>query len=82
MSSISGPSGYCFHNVEVPPFRLAVPLLIPFFDFFFAEPRYTFFVTPLHLSYLFVLATIALLAGRLSAEPRLSISGFRDLQDA
>jgi hypothetical protein len=82
MSSISGPSGYCFHNVEVPLFRLTVALLIPFFDSFFTGPRYTFFATSLHLSYLFVLATIALLAGRFSAQPRLHFSGFRDPQDA
>ena len=77
---------YGFHNVEVPVFLfavaltawyagsgpavLAVVLSIVFFDYFFTEPRYTFYVTSSDLPYLIVFASFASLVGWFSAVRR------------
>jgi PAS domain S-box-containing protein len=77
---------YNFHNVEVPiflfavaltawyagsgPAVLAVALSITFFDYFFTEPRYTFYVTSSDIPYLVVFAGFASLVGWFSAVRR------------
>jgi K+-sensing histidine kinase KdpD len=88
---------YGFHNVEGPlflfavavtawypglgPAVLAAALAIAFFDYFFTEPRYTFYVRSAALPYRIVFASFASLVGWFSGEPRLKISGSSDLQD-
>src|SRR4029077_12658829 len=68
---------YGFRNVEVPlflfavavttwyagpgPAALVVVLSIAFFDYFFTEPRYTFFVTSSDIPYFIVFISFALL---------------------
>lgn len=77
---------YQFHNVEVPlflfavavsawylgsgPVALTVALSIAFFDYFFTEPRYTFYVRASDLPYLFVFISFALLVAWFSAVRR------------
>src|ERR1700682_6488145 len=77
---------YSFHNVEVPlflfavavtawyagpgPAALAVVLSIAFFDYFFTEPRYTFYVTRSDIPYLIVFISFALLVAWFSAVRR------------
>jgi PAS domain S-box-containing protein len=77
---------YGFQNVEVPVFLFAVALTawyagsgpailtvalsIVFFDYFFTEPRYTFYVTRSDLPYLIVFASFASLVGWFSAVRR------------
>ena len=75
-----------FRNVEVPlflfgvavsawyggsgPAVLAVALSIAFFDYFFTEPRYTFYVTGSDIPYLIVFISFASLVGWFSAVRR------------
>jgi PAS domain S-box-containing protein len=75
-----------FHNVEVPlflfavavcawyagsgPAALTVGLSIAFFDYFFTEPRYTFYVRALDLPYLIVFISFAVLVAWFSAVRR------------
>ena len=75
---------YDFHNVEVPLFLFAVAvtawyagpapaavtvvLSIAFFDYFFTEPLYTFYVQASDIPYLFVFISFATLVGWFSAE--------------
>jgi len=77
---------YGFHNVEVPLFLFAVALTawyggsgpaalglvlsIAFFDYFFTEPRYTFYVRASDVPYLMVFASFALLVAWFSAVRR------------
>jgi PAS domain S-box-containing protein len=77
---------YGFRNVEVPlllfavavsawyagpgPAVLAVVLSIAFFDYFFTEPRYTFYVTSSDIPYLIVFTSFALLVAWFSAVRR------------
>jgi len=77
---------YGFRNVEVPlflfavavttwyagpgPAALVVVLSIAFFDYFFTEPRYTFFVTSSDIPYFIVFISFALLVARFSAVRR------------
>jgi PAS domain S-box-containing protein len=78
--------GLAFRNVEVPlflfavavtawysgpgPAALTVLLSIAFFDYFFTEPRYTFYVRALDLPYLIVFISFALLVAWFSAVRR------------
>jgi len=77
---------YGFRNVEVPlflfavavtawhagpgPAALAVVLSIAFFDYFFTEPRYTFYVTSSDIPYLIVFISFAWLVAWFSAVRR------------
>jgi PAS domain S-box-containing protein len=77
---------YDFHNVEVPiflfavaltawyagsaPAALAVVLSIAFFDYFFTEPRYTFYVTGSDIPYLIVFTSFTSLVAWFSAVRR------------
>jgi PAS domain S-box-containing protein len=77
---------YGFHNVEVPlflfavavtawyagpgPAALALVLSIAFFDYFFTEPRYTFYVTSSDIPYFIVFISFALLVAWFSAVRR------------
>jgi PAS domain S-box-containing protein len=77
---------YAFHNVEVPlflfavaltawyagsgPAALAVVLSIAFFDYFFTEPRYSFYVTGSDLPYFIIFTGFASLVGWFSAVRR------------
>jgi PAS domain S-box-containing protein len=77
---------YGFHNVEVPlflfavavtswysglkPGALAVVLSIAFFDYFFTEPRYSFYVTSSDIPYLLVFLSFALLVAGFSTVRR------------
>jgi PAS domain S-box-containing protein len=77
---------YNFHNVEVSlllfgvaltawyagsgPAVVSVALSIIFFDYFFTEPRYTFYVTTSDVPYLIVFASFATLVGWFSAVRR------------
>src|SRR5258708_11278925 len=74
---------YGFHNVEIPlflfavavtawyagsgPAVLAVVLSIAFFDYFFTEPRYSFYVTGSDVHYLIVFISFASLFAWFSA---------------
>ena len=78
--------GFAFRNVEVPlflfavavtawfagsgPAALAVLLSIVFFDYFFTEPRYTFYVSASELPYFIVFISFALLVAWFSAVRR------------
>jgi PAS domain S-box-containing protein len=77
---------YGFHNVEIPlflfavavtawyagpgPAVLAVVLSIAFFDYFFTEPRYSFYVTGSDIPYLIVFISFASLVAWFSAVRR------------
>ncbi len=81
---------YSFRNVEVPlflfavavtswyagpgPAALAVVLSIAFFDYFFTEPRYSFYVTSSDIPYLIVFTGFALLVAWFS-EVRRRVEG-------
>jgi len=88
---------YGFHNVEVPlflfgvavtawyagpkPAALAVVLSIVFFDYFFTEPRYTFYVTSSDIPYLIVFISFALLVAWFSAVRRRVEGELRQARD-
>src|ERR1700676_2653567 len=88
---------YSFHNVEVPlllfavavtawyagpgPAALAVVLSIAFFDYFFTEPRYTFYVTSSDIPYLIVFISFALLVAWFSAIRRRVEGELRQARD-
>jgi PAS domain S-box-containing protein len=88
---------YGFHNVEVPlflfavavtawyagprPAALAVVLSIAFFDYFFTEPRYTFYVTSSDIPYLIVFISFALLVAWFSAVRRRVEGDLRQARD-
>jgi PAS domain S-box-containing protein len=88
---------YGFHNVEVPlflfsvaitawyagprPAALAVVLSIAFFDYFFTEPRYTFYVTSSDIPYLIVFISFALLVAWFSAVRRRVEGELRQARD-
>src|SRR6202140_4014108 len=88
---------YSFHNVEVPlflfavavtawyagpgPAALAVVLSIAFFDYFFTEPRYTFYVTRSDIPYLIVFISFALLVAWFSAVRRRVEGELRQARD-
>ena len=88
---------YNFHNVEVPlflfsvaitawyagprPAALAVVLSIAFFDYFFTEPRYTFYVTTSDIPYLLVFISFALLVAWFSAVRRRVEGELRQARD-
>src|ERR1700688_399345 len=88
---------YNFHNVEVPlllfavavtawyagpgPAALAVVLSIAFFDYFFTEPRYTFYVTSSDIPYLIVFISFALLVAWFSAIRRRVEGELRQARD-
>src|SRR6202521_1377489 len=88
---------YSFHNVEVPlflfavavtawyagpgPAALAVVLSIAFFDYFFTEPRYTFYVTSSDIPYLIVFISFALLVAWFSAIRRRGEGELRQAPD-
>ena len=88
---------YSFHNVEVPlflfavavtawyagpgPAALAVVLSIAFFDYFFTEPRYTFYVTSSDIPYLIVFISFALLVAWFSAVRRRVEGDLRQARD-
>jgi PAS domain S-box-containing protein len=77
---------YSFRNVEVPlflfsvaltawyggsgPAAVALVLSVAFFDYFFTEPRYTFYVTTADLPYLLVFTAFAVLVAWFSAVRR------------
>lgn len=78
-----GAQHFSFRNVEVPlflfavaiaawyagpgPASLAVALSIAVFDYFFTEPRYTFYVTAADIPYLIVFISFAVLVAWFSA---------------
>jgi PAS domain S-box-containing protein len=88
---------YGFHNVEVPlllfavavtawyagpgPAALAVVLSIAFFDYFFTEPRYTFYVTRSDIPYLIIFISFALLVAWFSAVRRRVEAELRQARD-
>ena len=88
---------YGFRNVEVPlllfavavtawhagpgPAALAVVLSIAFFDYFFTEPRYTFYVTYSDIPYLIVFISFALLVAWFSAVRRRVEGNLRQARD-
>src|SRR6202140_5168381 len=88
---------YGFRNVEVPlllfavavtawyagpgPAALAVVLSIAFFDYFFTEPRYTFYVTSSDIPYLIVFISFALLVAWFSAIRRRVEGELRQARD-
>jgi K+-sensing histidine kinase KdpD len=88
---------YDFRNVEVPlflfavaattwyagpgPAALAVALSIAFFDYFFTEPRYTFYVTSSDIPYLIVFISFALLVAWFSAVRRRVEGELRQARD-
>jgi len=88
---------YGFHNVEVSlflfsvaitawyagprPAALAVVLSIAFFDYFFTEPRYTFYVTSSDIPYLIVFISFALLVAWFSAVRRRVEGELRQTRD-
>jgi len=88
---------YGFRNVEVPlllfgvavtawyagpgPAALAVVLSIAFFDYFFTEPRYTFYVTSSDIPYLTVFISFALLVAWFSAVRRRVERDLRQARD-
>src|SRR5712691_6966831 len=88
---------YSFRNVEVPlllfavavtawyagpgPAALAVVLSITFFDYFFTEPRYTFYVTRSDIPYLVVFVSFALLVAWFSAVRRRVERDLRQARD-
>jgi len=88
---------YGFRNVEVPlllfavavtawhagpgPAALAVVLSIAFFDYFFTEPRYTFYVTYSDIPYLIVFISFALLVAWFSAVRRRVEGDLRQARD-
>ena len=88
---------YGFRNVEVPlllfavavtawyagpgPAALAVVLSIAFFDYFFTEPRYTFYVTSSDIPYLIVFIGFALLVAWFSAVRRRAERDLRQARD-
>src|SRR6202051_2428730 len=88
---------YNFHNVEVPlflfsvaitawyagprPAALAGVLSIAFFDYFFTEPRYTFYVTASDIPYLLVFISFALLVAWFSAVRRRVEGELRQARD-
>ena len=88
---------YRFRNVEVPlflfavaltawyagpgPAAVAVGLSIAFFDYFFTEPRYTFYVTSADIPYLIVFIGFALLVAWFSAVRRRVETDLRQARD-
>jgi PAS domain S-box-containing protein len=88
---------YGFPNVEVPlllfavaltawyagpgPAALTVVLSIAFFDYFFTEPRYTFYVTRSDIPYLIVFISFALLVAWFSAVRRRVERDLRQARD-
>jgi PAS domain S-box-containing protein len=88
---------YGFHKVEVPlflfavavttwyagprPAALAVVLSIVFFDYFFTEPRYSFYVTRSDIPYLVVFISFALLVAWFSAVRRRVEGDLRQARD-
>jgi PAS domain S-box-containing protein len=88
---------YGFHNVEVPlflfavavttwyagprPAALAVVLSIVFFDYFFTEPRYSFYITRSDIPYLVVFISFALLVAWFSAVRRRVEGDLRQARD-
>src|SRR6202166_163564 len=88
---------YGFRNVEVPlllfavavtawyagpgPAALAVVLSIAFFDYFFTEPRYTFYVTSSDIPYLIVFISFALLVAWFSVVRRRVEGELRQARD-
>ena len=88
---------YGFRNVEVPlllfavavttwyggpgPAALAVVLSIAFFDYFFTEPRYNFYVTSSDIPYLVVFISFALLVAWFSAVRRRVEEELRQARD-
>lgn len=88
---------YSFRNVEVPlflfavalsawyagpgPAALTVVLSIAFFDYFFTEPRYTFYVTSADIPYLIVFISFALLVAWFSAVRRRVERDLRQARD-
>jgi PAS domain S-box-containing protein len=88
---------YGFHNVEVPlflfavavtawyggpgPTALTVVLSIAFFDYFFTEPRYSFYVTRSDIPYLVVFISFALLVAWFSAVRRRGEGELRQARD-
>jgi PAS domain S-box-containing protein len=86
-----------FRNVEVPlllfavavtawyagpgPAALAVVLSIAFFDYFFTEPRYTFYVTSSDVPYIIVFIAFALLIAWFSAVRRRVERDLRQARD-
>lgn len=88
---------YGFRNVEVPlflfavaltawyagprPAALAVVLSIAFFDYFFTEPRYSFYVTSSDIPYLIVFISFALLVAWFSAVRRRVEEDLRQARD-
>jgi PAS domain S-box-containing protein len=88
---------YSFPNVEVPlflfavalsawyagpgPAALTVVLSIAFFDYFFTEPRYTFYVTGGDIPYLIVFISFALLVAWFSAVRRRVERDLRQARD-
>src|ERR1700688_2349610 len=88
---------YDFSNVELPiflfavalaawyagsaPAALAVVLSIAFFDYFFTEPRYTFYVTGSDLPYLIVFISFALLVAWFSTLRRRVEGELRQARD-
>jgi PAS domain S-box-containing protein len=88
---------YGFHNVEVPlflfavavttwsagprPAVLAVVLSIVFFDYFFIEPRYSFYVTRSDIPYFVVFISFALLVAWFSAVRRRVEGDLRQARD-
>src|SRR5260370_30752271 len=88
---------YGFRNVEVPlllfavavtawyagpgPAALTVVLSIAFFDYFFTEPRYTFYVTSSDIPYLIVFISFALLVAWFSAVRRRAERDLRKARD-
>jgi PAS domain S-box-containing protein len=88
---------YGFHNVEVPlflfavavttwyagprPAALAVVLSIVFFDYFFTEPRYSFYVTRSDIPYLVVFMSFASLVAWFSAVRRRVEGELRQARD-
>jgi PAS domain S-box-containing protein len=88
---------YGFRNVEVPlllfavavtawyagpgPAALTVALSIAFFDYFFTEPRYSFYVTRSDIPYLVVFISFALLVAWFSAVRRRVEGELRQARD-